>query len=327
MAQSFIAILYKLGTCGLGGDRIVELGAGCVVLGLKNVRVNVPVAVPRGDNARLFCYFDLEGDALYSVKWYFGAHEFYRYTPRESPAIKIFQLNVQKDPLLNVDASMSNATQVTLKRVPTTLTGRYSCEVSADAPSFHTALVSGDMTVVVTPRQRPQLMGIRPRYRIGDTLRANCTSTGSRPAANLTWVLNDQPVNSKHVRQYREVQQHDLETSTTILELPLTSYHFTQHGRLKVRCAASIHNIYWQSTEKSAEEERPRGTLVNDVEEPFRHRPDEDDVEQYEDQFNPTSTSFHSNKSIGVLRASQYIYGIVFCLTIAFLFQTTYIVV
>ena len=42
----------------------------------------------------------------------------------------------------------SNATQLTLRHVQLSLSGRYSCEVSADAPSFHTALVSGDMDVV-----------------------------------------------------------------------------------------------------------------------------------------------------------------------------------
>jgi len=42
----------------------------------------------------------------------------------------------------------SNATQLTLQQVPLSLSGRYSCEVSADAPSFHTALVSGDMDIV-----------------------------------------------------------------------------------------------------------------------------------------------------------------------------------
>jgi len=42
----------------------------------------------------------------------------------------------------------SNWSQVVLRRVVPALSGRYSCEVSADAPSFHTALVSGDMNVV-----------------------------------------------------------------------------------------------------------------------------------------------------------------------------------
>jgi len=42
----------------------------------------------------------------------------------------------------------SNSTQLTLRHVQLSLSGHYSCEVSADAPSFHTALVSGDMDIV-----------------------------------------------------------------------------------------------------------------------------------------------------------------------------------
>jgi hypothetical protein len=34
-----------------------------------------------------------------------------------------------------------------MKVIPAT-TGKYSCEVSADAPSFHTDIVSGDLEVV-----------------------------------------------------------------------------------------------------------------------------------------------------------------------------------
>lgn len=44
------------------------------------------------------------------------------------------------------------------------------------------------------PEHRPFIVGIRPRYRVGDSLRANCTSKHSKPAANLTWIVNDLPV-------------------------------------------------------------------------------------------------------------------------------------
>lgn len=64
-----------------------------ISLGLKDVRVTVPTAVRKGENAHLVCNYDLEGDALYSVKWYKGKREFYRYTPKEVPAMKNFPLN------------------------------------------------------------------------------------------------------------------------------------------------------------------------------------------------------------------------------------------
>lgn len=44
------------------------------------------------------------------------------------------------------------------------------------------------------PEHRPFIVGIRPRYRVGDSLRGNCTSKHSKPAANLTWIVNDLPV-------------------------------------------------------------------------------------------------------------------------------------
>lgn len=58
--------------------------------GLRDVRVTVPLAVRRGDNAQLICNYDLENDTLYSVKWYKGRREFYRYLPKENPAMKLF---------------------------------------------------------------------------------------------------------------------------------------------------------------------------------------------------------------------------------------------
>jgi hypothetical protein len=57
------------------------------------VSVTVPAAILRGDTATLFCHFDLEGDSLYSVKWYKGRREFYRFTPKEDPAMKVFPIS------------------------------------------------------------------------------------------------------------------------------------------------------------------------------------------------------------------------------------------
>lgn len=62
------------------------------------MHVLIPTAVKRGDNAMLTCAYDLEEDSLYSIKWYKGNREFYRYTPRENPPMKVFRvagLNVE----------------------------------------------------------------------------------------------------------------------------------------------------------------------------------------------------------------------------------------
>lgn len=43
--------------------------------------------------------------------------------------------------------SVSNAKNVTLLAVSREISGEFQCEVSADAPSFHTQLLSTPMTV------------------------------------------------------------------------------------------------------------------------------------------------------------------------------------
>jgi len=42
-------------------------------------RLGVPAAVSNGSSVWLFCDFDLEGDNLYSIKWYKNHEEFYGY--------------------------------------------------------------------------------------------------------------------------------------------------------------------------------------------------------------------------------------------------------
>jgi len=99
-----------------------------------------------------------------------------------------------------------------LRNVPTSISGKFACEVSADAPTFDTSIVAADMEVVgeyqnyviwqmnsdladtpllELPAQRPIITGIHSRYRLGDIINGNCSSDYSKPAANLTWWIND----------------------------------------------------------------------------------------------------------------------------------------
>jgi hypothetical protein len=71
--------------------------------GLRNVSVIVPVAVSPGDTVTLECSYVLEGDEeLYTVKWYKGRQEFFRYVPKELPHTRVFPL-----PGVNVDVSQN----------------------------------------------------------------------------------------------------------------------------------------------------------------------------------------------------------------------------
>ncbi|KAG8291611.1 hypothetical protein J6590_056067 [Homalodisca vitripennis] len=68
--------------------------------GLRDVEIRAPLAVPPGSSATLTCKYDLEGDPLYTVKWYKGRQEFFRYVPKELPHTRVFPL-----PGVNVDPS------------------------------------------------------------------------------------------------------------------------------------------------------------------------------------------------------------------------------
>lgn len=63
------------------------------VFGLKGVRIWSPEAIRAGESLRLSCDYDLEGVPLYSIKWYFGDQEFYRFVPKESPPTRVFPLS------------------------------------------------------------------------------------------------------------------------------------------------------------------------------------------------------------------------------------------
>ncbi|KAL5281382.1 hypothetical protein ACFFRR_005027 [Megaselia abdita] len=221
---------------------------------LKDVSVRIPKAVKKGDNALLICNYDMEDDTLYSVKWYKGRREFFRYTPKEKPSMKIFTHQG-----INVDQSESNESHVLLTSVSLNITGKFSCEVSADAPTFHTAFHTGEMEVVEIPEQRPIITGIHTRYRIGDNINGNCSSDNSKPVANLTWSINDIPVFHNYIKNVETYKNIDLnlESASTEINFIVAHQHFIR-GRLKLKCTARIHDLYEQVSEKVIEEDRPR---------------------------------------------------------------------
>lgn len=62
--------------------------------------IRIPKHIMRHEDAVLGCKFDLDGESLYSVKWYKDGFEFYRYVPRDMPPGQVF-------PLPGVDVEVS----------------------------------------------------------------------------------------------------------------------------------------------------------------------------------------------------------------------------
>ncbi|XP_075970202.1 uncharacterized protein LOC142972790 [Anticarsia gemmatalis] len=168
-------------------------------LALRDVQLLAPSAVKLGDTVLLGCKWTLEGnETLYSVKWYRGRQEFFSYLPKEYPFTRIFA-----QPGIDVDVSRSTSQQVVLREATRALAGRYRCEVSADAPSFHTQVRSAFIHVVELPPEKPTIKAEKGWYASGDSLRAQCSSPPADPPANLTWLLNGRDIQGKPIIQQR----------------------------------------------------------------------------------------------------------------------------
>ncbi|XP_011497931.1 PREDICTED: uncharacterized protein LOC105362239 [Ceratosolen solmsi marchali] len=233
---------------GLTLMALLITGARC----LKNVRLEViPEAVEHGHEATLRCYYELEQAPLYSLKWYRGSFEFYRFSPSENPATKIFNFS-----WIEVDPSNSNESQVTIQNVDFPLSGNFSCEVTTDAPTFLTASSSKTLTVVSVPKSKPVIISERGRYEPGETLKANCSTPSSKPPARLSFTLNDVQVGEAVTKQSQ--QKHDYNSVSgvrsldnrqwTELSLRLQPFHYL-NGQLNLRCTAKIPGIYEQTSE------------------------------------------------------------------------------
>ncbi|XP_034180533.1 uncharacterized protein LOC117604310 [Osmia lignaria lignaria] len=228
---------------------LVMSGASC----LRDVSLEVvPEVVQRGQKAILRCHYDLEKAPLYSLKWYRGNSEFYRFTPSEEPTTMIFNITG-----IHVDIDNSNKSQVTLRDIDFAVSGTFSCEITADAPTFSTASGEKNLTVVSLPEGTPIIVSERERYDPGDTLRANCSLPPSEPAAHLSFTLNNVPVDSytKHQPQQYPQQKWErndapapradqLENLQWIeIRVKLQPFHYS-NGQLNLRCSAQIPGIY-----------------------------------------------------------------------------------
>ena len=71
---------------------------------MSKIDLRIPRYVQAGDSADLVCSYYLDSHNLYSVKWYKGRHEFYRFMPHEEPPVKIFPVKGMK---INVSFSIT----------------------------------------------------------------------------------------------------------------------------------------------------------------------------------------------------------------------------
>ncbi|CAH0386016.1 unnamed protein product [Bemisia tabaci] len=113
------------------------------------------------------------------------------------------------------------------------------------------------------PTEGPKIFGGRPRYQIGDTVRLNCTSERSKPAAQLHWFINGAPVDNAYLRgpYTRFIGSEELEETTLGLQFKVEPHHFKRDD-MKLKCLATIATVYWKSNEKSVEGEKHQSGLL-----------------------------------------------------------------
>lgn len=196
-----------------------------------------PKVVRRFQIATLKCFYDIDTSSLYTVKWFRGTQEFYRYIPNagDEPSTKVFAY-----PGIVVDENNSNSTQVVLRDIDFNIAGNFTCEITKDV-TFGTLSDTQTMTVVQLPEFSPTISVEGEPLDIGDILRANCTSQPARPPAMLTFILNGYELAKSEPLTASQMQE--MAWSDLSLEVQLAPSHF-HAGRLILQCLAEINDIY-----------------------------------------------------------------------------------
>ncbi|KAK4301729.1 hypothetical protein Pmani_026141 [Petrolisthes manimaculis] len=231
-----------------------------IVCGLRITRVNVPTPVVVNESVWLECDFVEEQENVYALKWYLGLDEFFRWTPAESPSVKTFP--VKGNPLM-VDTAASQRGRVRIHDVKLGATGVFRCEVSAEAPSFHTESAVATMTVLDLPDEKPRITGVRAAYQMHEDVRLNCSSPHSQPPATLAFYVNDEPADPAWVIEYTPLEDHEtgLETAVLGLRFPLRP-RLLQRGPAVVKCTAAIEDRYWESSVMSVHSDIPHQASI-----------------------------------------------------------------
>nr|XP_053635007.1 uncharacterized protein LOC128690338 [Cherax quadricarinatus] len=218
-----------------------------IAIGLHITKVTVPTPVAVGGGGWIECEFVDEGENIYALKWYLGLDEFYRWTPAENPPVKTFP--VRDDPL-TVDTAISSRGKVWIYDLTLGASGVFRCEVSAEAPDFHTESEVATMTVVDLPDEEPRISGVGSSHQLHQEVMINCSSPRSQPPAFLTFYVNQKLADPSWLIPYPPLEDPEtgLETAILGLRFPLGP-RLLRGDSVSVNCTASIFNLYSKSTE------------------------------------------------------------------------------
>ncbi|XP_045108601.1 cell adhesion molecule 3-like isoform X1 [Portunus trituberculatus] len=210
--------------------------------GVQVQSVKVPQPGVAGRSARLECLWRAGNRGFYSVRWYKNDEQFYSYVPKNKPQIKVDH-HLQG---VSVELSKSDERVVSLRELHLDSEGVYRCEVMSESPYFESSFASTNLTVVAMPAA-PILSGLRPSYRVGETLNVTCTAEDARPPARLTFTMNNEQLTAEsgrvHTLPVEEGSRPGVYTTRAVLERPLGSRMVPS---LNLVCRAEVHSISTQ---------------------------------------------------------------------------------
>ncbi|XP_044737116.1 uncharacterized protein LOC123299040 isoform X2 [Chrysoperla carnea] len=159
---------------------------------LRGMRIRAPSTVLSGQPINLACEYDLMRTPLYSIKWYHDEQEFFRFVPKEDPPGQAFIV----DPAIIVDIEKSNAHEVHIPTSQRSLSGTYKCEVTADAPLFHTDIKSANINVfeIIPTNGVPEVYTDHNDVAPGQTVHFTCRTPLFNIQPNITWYIQNEKI-------------------------------------------------------------------------------------------------------------------------------------
>ncbi|KAH6936665.1 hypothetical protein HPB50_020572 [Hyalomma asiaticum] len=189
----------------------IQTGTLTLTPALKLTELRVPTKVTAGATLTLDCIFDLEGDDLYSVKWYKDNKEFYRFLPSDVPRRQLYPVEG-----ISVSLNGDSNSSVTLNNVSRSASGRYICEISCDAPSFKTVSFSEYLHVV----EKPPEVRVPPFGLLGDMVYLDCSyDSENAEAQTVTWLKDGEEFYQFSPRREPSVMTFDVKGVNVNIEL------------------------------------------------------------------------------------------------------------
>lgn len=161
------------------------------------VQLQMPRIAISDDSVDLRCTYELDNEALYSIKYYRDGQEFYRFIPRDPRPVRIFPRRG-----LRVEQTAHFHNWIRLLGVTKDTGGVFKCEVSLEG-SFETYSDEVQLSVQEAPKDRPELI-----YQMnqGGVVQFTCKSPRAIKG-RFTWIING--------RSYLE---EDVDESVSVLD-------------------------------------------------------------------------------------------------------------